>query len=209
MPRLESSIKDHLSPVLKSDGFFGSGRTFRRISGDLIHVVQIQGSRYGGEFAVNLGIQPRCVPDAVGNSPDVTKIRVELCEFRRRLSETGSDRWWEHGGSKESMDAAVRAATSVYATIGRRLFSELSGPESPLHKVTPAQFEAGHYSFSGFGSTRVRTARSLALMRQSVGNLADASAFAQIALANLGGAHGLRAELEALSFVKSEAEPST
>ena len=209
MPRLESSIKDHLSPALKSDGFFGSGRTFRRISDDLIHVVNVQGSRYGGSFTVNLGIQPRCIPDVLGNAPDATKIREVLCEFRRRLSETMSDQWWDHEGSKESMDAAVRAAASVYSTSGRRLFAELSGPESPLHKITPTQFEAGHHSFSGFRSTKVRMARSLALMRQSVGNLADASAFARIALANLGGAHALRAELEALSCVKPQAGPST
>ena len=197
-PRLESSIKNHLSPVLKSDGFFGSGRTFRRTSGDLIHVVQVQGSRYGGKFAVNLGIQPRSIPDVVGNLPDATTIREELCEFRRRLSEARSDQWWQHDGSKESMDAAVRAAASVYATIGRRLFSEVSGPESPLYKVTPAQFEADQYSFSGFGSTKVRTARSLALMRRSVGNLADANAFARIALAHLGEASALRADVEEL-----------
>jgi hypothetical protein len=207
MPRLESSIKDHLSPVLKSDGFFGSGRPFRRISGDLIHVVNVQGSRYGGMFAVNLGIQPRCIPDVVGHVPDATKIREELCEFRRRLSEAKGDQWWEHEGSKESMNAAVQAAASVYATIGRRLFSELSGPESPLHNVTPAQFEAGHYSFSGFRSTKVRMARSLALMRQSVGNLADASAFARIALANLEVAHALRAELEAFCRATESKQP--
>lgn len=198
MPRLESSIKDHLSPVLRSDGFFGSGRTFRRVSGDLIHVVQVQGSRYGGKFAVNLGIQPRSIPDAAGNSPDARKIREERCEFREGLSDTNGDQWWEHAGSKESMDAAVRAAAAVYTTVGRRVFSEMSGPESPLHRVTPAQFEAGEYDFSGFGSTKVRVARSLALMRQSVGNPADAGAFARIALAGLGGASALRAELEAL-----------
>jgi hypothetical protein len=135
---------------------------------------------------------------SLGNSPEVTKIKAELCEFRRRLSEAKSDQWWDHEGSKESMDAAVRAAASVYTTIGRRLFAELSGPESPLHKITPVQFEAGQYNFSGFGSTKVRMARSLALMRQSAGNLTDADAFARIALASLGGAHGLRAELQAL-----------
>lgn len=198
MPRLESSIKDHLSPVLKSDGFLGSGRTFRRISDDLIHVVQVQGSRYGSKFAVNLGIQPRRIPDVLGNSPDATKISVELCELRRRLSEATSDQWWEHEGSKESMDAAVRAAASVYSTIGRSLFSRLEGPESPLHKVTPRQFEAGQYDFSGFGSTKVRMARSLALLRQSIGNPVDANAFARIALASLANASALRAELEEL-----------
>ncbi|MCA1500702.1 DUF4304 domain-containing protein [Bradyrhizobium sp. NBAIM03] len=88
MPRLESSIKKHLNPTLKNDGFVGFGRTFRRVSEDLIHVVQVQGSRYGGKFAINLGIQPRSIPDVAGNSPDPMKIREELCEFRRRLSET-------------------------------------------------------------------------------------------------------------------------
>ncbi|KRR25440.1 hypothetical protein CQ14_10720 [Bradyrhizobium lablabi] len=212
MHRLESSIKEHLAPVLKDDGFVGSGRTFRRISGDLIHVVQVQGSRYGGQFAVNLGIQPASIPDLAGNSPDATKIRPELCEFRRRLSEAESDQWWNHAGSKESMDAAVRAAASVYATIGRKLFAEMSGPESPLHNITPAQFEAGLYGFSGFGSTKVRMARSLALMRQSLGNLIDAGAFARIALVNLGGAPALRAELEQLCMttevaLRTDGEP--
>lgn len=202
MPRLEFSIKEHLSPVLRSDGFVGSGRNFRRVSGDFIHAVNVQGSRWGGSFAVNLGIQPRCIPDVAGNSPDPAKITEVLCQFRRRLSETMCDKWWEHEESKESMDAAVRAAASVYTTIGRRLFSELSGSESPLLKVTPTQFEAGNYSFSGFSSTKGQLARSLALMRQSAGDLADASAFARIALANRGVWPAFRAELEALSAVK-------
>lgn len=198
MHRLESSIKDHLAPVLRDDGFVGSGRTFRRISGEFIHAVEVQGSRYGGKFAVNLGIQPAAIPDVAGSSPDATKIKPELCEFRRRLSEAESDQWWDHAESKESMDAAVRAAASIYATIGRRLFADMSGPESPLHKITPAQFEARLCGFSGFRSTKVRMARSLALMRQSLGNLTDADAFARIALASLRGAHALQAELEAL-----------
>jgi Domain of unknown function (DUF4304) len=122
-PRLESSIKDHLSPILKSDGFVGSGRTFRRVSGDLIQVLQVQGSRYGGKFAVNLGIQPLSIPDVVGNAPDASKIKAELCEFRRRLSESKrAHQWWEHTASKQSMDTAVRAAAAVYAAVGRRLF---------------------------------------------------------------------------------------
>jgi hypothetical protein len=207
-PRLESSIRDHLGPILKSDRFSGSGRTFRRISRGLIQVVQVQGSSYGGQFAVNLGIQPLSIPDVLGNSPDAGKIKVELCEFRRRLSESESDQWWKHAASKESMDAAVQAAAAVYATAGRKLFLEQLGPGSPLHEVTPAQFDGGQYSFSGFGSTKVRMARSLALMRQSVGNLVDANAFARIALANLGAAHALREELQALCTATEAALPT-
>ena len=198
-PRLESSIKDHLSPILKSDGFAGSGRTFRRVSGDLIQVIQVQGSRSGGKFAVNLGIQPLSIPDVLGNAPDARKIKEESCEFRRRLSGANrADQWWDHTASKQSMDTAVQSAAAVYASVGRRLFLEQTGSEAPLHRLTPAQFDSGQYSFSGFGSTKVRMARALALMRQSVGNLVDASAFARIALANIGAAVALREELQAL-----------
>jgi len=196
-PRLETSIRDHLGPMLKSDGFSGSGRTFRRVSGDFIHVVQVQGSRYGGKFAINLGIQPLCIPDCMGQVPAPKTIREEICEFRRRLSESKADQWWDHDATKESMDLAVQRSATVYATVGRRLFSEQSGPEAPLHRVTPEQFQAG-FNFSGFASTEARMARSLALMRQSAGNLDDARAFARIALAGLGSAQGLRQELELL-----------
>src|SRR5215471_4199171 len=79
-PRLESSIRDFLSPVLESDGFFGSGRTFRRMSGDLIQVVQVQGSPYGGKFAVNLGIQPASIPDVAGEE----RSMVGPCRLKRK-----------------------------------------------------------------------------------------------------------------------------
>ena len=196
-PRLETSIRGHLGPMLKSDGFSGSGRTFRRVSGDFIHVVQVQGSRYGGRFAINLGIQPICIPDCMAEVPNPKTIREEICAFRRRLSESKGDQWWDHDATKESMDLAVQRSAKVYATVGRRLFSEQSGPEAPLHRVTPEQFQAG-FNFSGFASTGARMARALAMMRQFAGNLHDARAFARIALASLGPAHGLCQELQLL-----------
>ena len=42
-PRLEPSIRKYLLPLLKNDGFAGSGRTFRRIDNDAIHLVNVQG----------------------------------------------------------------------------------------------------------------------------------------------------------------------
>jgi hypothetical protein len=138
------------------------------------------------------------IPDVLGNSPDPKSIRVELCEFRRRLSTSGADQWWEHGATKDTMDAAVRAAAAVYALNGRKLFSEQSGPDPPLCRVTPMEFENNQYGFSGFATTAVRMARALALMRRSAGNLDDARAFARIALKKLGSASALRKELQEL-----------
>jgi hypothetical protein len=90
-PRLENSIRAYLLGYLKEDGFTGSGRSFRRLTNGLIQVVNVQGSTYGGQFAINLGVQPITVPDALGNSSDPKKITERLCEFRRRLAESGAD----------------------------------------------------------------------------------------------------------------------
>jgi hypothetical protein len=204
---LETSIKDHLAPLLRNDGFSGSGRTFRRVSGDFIHVVQVQGSHYGGRFAVNLAIHPIAIPDVMGNPPDPKRITDPMCEFRRRLSVSGGDQWWEHEATKDSMDAAVREAAAVYAQRGRELFAEQSGPQAPLSRVTPAEFENGRFDFSGFANTAVGMARALALMRRSAGNLDDARGFAHIGLKHVGSAVALRRELEDLCAAIDKEQP--
>ena len=183
LPRLEVSIKNHLAPILRSDGFFGNGRNFRRLASDLIQVVRVQGAREGGRFAINLAIQPLAAPDTLGVAPDPARIVADLCQFRRRLSEHGPDQWWDYGASQESMDEAEAKAAAVYALIGRRLFSEQSGPECPLRSVTPEQFKTGDFDFSGFASTKVSMARTLSIMRRAAGNADHQRAFAQIGLA--------------------------
>ena len=199
-PRLEASINKYFAPLLRADGFAGSGRSFRRSNDDFIQVVQIQGSRSGGKFAINLGIQPLDMPDALGNTSH-QKITETLCEFRRRLtkSESGGDQWWEYDRTVASMDEAMRQAASVYEVIGRKVLSALAAKDSPLLTITPVQFDAGQSNFFGFSSTKVRMARMLALMRRASGNLETARGFALIALANLGHATGLRQELEELA----------
>jgi len=140
-PHLESAIKEYLSPILRVDGFAGSGRNFRRVVIECVHAINIQWSKWGGQFAINLGIQPLSIPDVMGATPDPKKITETLCEFRRRLSETGEDQWWTYDDSIESMEAAVRSAAAVYTSVGRRLFAEFSGPSSP----------ARHYDASPIG----------------------------------------------------------
>jgi len=198
-PRLEGSIRKYLAPILREDGFSGSGRCFRRSVGGFIHIVQVWGWRHGGEFTINIGIHPSALPDVLGNRVNLKKITVPDCEFSRVLTETGVDQHWKYDRSTESMDAAVREATTVYLRAGRNMFSGFAGPNSPLCTVTPAQFDAGQFDFGGFEPPKVRTARNLALMRRASGDVESARAFAAIALASLGSATDLREELEELA----------
>lgn len=195
---LSPSLKLHFAPKLRSLGFKGSGKKYRRLSTDCVHVVGIQMYSGGGSFAVNLGIQPIDIPDIRGNPVDEKNITPEVCEFRRRLSETGVDQWWDFDSSA-SADKAVRECEHIFAEFGDPAFLALTGPKSQLRTVTPSEFENGAFHFSGFGSTKIRTAMVLSRMRKASGDAENARNFALIGLKLLGSATGLRTELQALS----------
>lgn len=196
--RLESSIKEHLAPILRADGFSGSGRTYRRVVGDLIHVVNVQGSRYGGQFAINLAIHPTCIPDVLGELPDPKKITEAQCEFRRRLTDSGSDQWWSYENSPESMVAAVKAAANVYNVVGRKILAPFTSESSPLHVVTAESFERSQPNFHGFASTKVRMALALARFRKAKGHTEAAHEFAKVGQAAAGSAVALCKAFESI-----------
>lgn len=196
---MESAIREHFAPVLREDGFAGSGRTFRRVVGGWIHVVSVQGSRYGGEFAVNLALQPTTIPDALGKTPDLKKITEDICEFRRRLSDSVArqDMWWKHDSTEQGMAAAVCEAAGTYRRTGRALLNDATAESSELNTLAPSTFAAGAFNFQGFGSTESRMAFALARLRRVHGLEADAHAFAIHALSQAGNASALKAQIRA------------
>jgi hypothetical protein len=188
-----------LAPRLREDGFSGSGRTFRRVCGGWIQVVNVQGSKWGGAFAINLAVHPLAIPDLRGNAPDPRKVTEELCEFRRRLSESRNDQWWEHNATVEGMNVAMTAAADVYVRFGRPLLEHVGAPDAPMNKVTAHDFARGNFDFAGFGSTKVRMALALARLRKSEGLVQESKAFASYGISNVGRAALLRHDLEELA----------
>ena len=55
-------LKDEFAPELRNVGFKGSGRHFRRINGEVINAIWIQGDKYGRGCAVNLGLHLTFLP---------------------------------------------------------------------------------------------------------------------------------------------------
>jgi hypothetical protein len=195
-PRLEDAIRAAFAPLLKAEGFAGTGRRYHRQRGPWIEIIAVQGSRYGGSFAVNLGVHFSAAPDLAGNLPDPRKMRETLCEFRRRLSETTDDRWWKHKPTAESMLSAVESAASVYLQYGNRYFEAAC---AGLMALTPEALAAGRFDLQGFGSTKARLGLALARIRRLEGRVDDSREFAAYALQHLGAATALRAELQALA----------
>lgn len=69
-PRLETAIREHLAPVLRADGFRGTGRSFRRVVNGWVQVVNVRGSRYGDQFA---------------KTSHFIRPRFQTCEAKRRI----------------------------------------------------------------------------------------------------------------------------
>jgi len=198
IPRLESVIKVHFAPTLRADGFVGSGRTFRRIRNGQIHLINVQSSSFGGQFAINLAIQPIAIPDVLGNEPDPRKIVERVCELRRRLSESGADQWWSYDDSP-TLERAMNDAKKVYEKYGRPALNAMSNPASPLATLTAEQLEKGSVELNGFGTTKVRLALMLARLREAEDRISDAASFAVFGLKHATNAFGLRPELERLA----------
>jgi Domain of unknown function (DUF4304) len=195
-PRLETAIRAALAPLLREGGFAGSGRRFYKRVGPWIHIVTVQGSRYGGSFAVNLGLHFASAPDLSGNLPDPKKMTEAHCEFRRRLSESNADMWWKHETDQASMLAAVESAASVYAGFGCRYFDFAC---TALTSITPEALASGNYDLQGFGGTKVRLGLALARIRKLEGRTQESRGFAAYGIQNAGSAGFLKTELLALA----------
>jgi hypothetical protein len=174
---LDASIKNHLAPVLRKDGFKGSGKTFRAVTGDMVCVVNIQASSFGMRFFVNLAVQPLTVPDLEGETVDPRKVLQQSCEFRRRLSESGVDQSWDYS-DQATLDRAVIDAARLYEAIGRDFFARFTAPDGDLRKITPESELPSGYAAS-LCTSEARLFRALAYLSLSADKVDDAARFAR------------------------------
>lgn len=79
---LKEVLKE-LGAHVRTLGFKGSGQNFRKVEGDYIFVINIQGSRSGDVFFVNLGAQPVFVPAECNAS--LSSLKEYECVMRRRV----------------------------------------------------------------------------------------------------------------------------
>ena len=193
-PQLSTSVNQHMAPILRADGFKGSGATFRRVREGQIHVLNVQGSRGGGRFYINLSIQPLAIEDAAHRAPDPKSIKEYECEFRRRLGE-----WWEFARTQESMNSAVIDATSLYEHTGRALFNSMTGADGLLARFRASDLVGDKWELSGFGNTPFRMALNMMRLRKAEERQSEARAFADAGLTMSPPAPGwMRSEFEAV-----------
>lgn len=195
-------LKRDFSPVLRADGFMGSGNTFRRVKGERVDIVNVQGSLYGGKCCVNLASHFSFLPVGGGCATDLATLKQSDCTFRDRLHEASeSDHWWTYGASDAETESSVASLVELYRRRGTLFFGKFEPFPEAFEQITPAEMDAGDFSRMPAAMTGVYAALTMARIMKHLGRLDKCRAFAEIGLRHLGHAIGLQAELEQLRGV--------
>src|SRR5262245_22555260 len=142
--RFHNLLKRDLFPLLRADGFKGSGNTCRRLKGDRIDIVNIQGWKYGGKCCVNLAVHYFFLPSMGGGQViDPKKFKEYQCTFRDRLKEATEDHWWDYGLTDAEAAASVASLVDLYKRRGALFFAKFEPFPDVFDKVTPRQLDAG------------------------------------------------------------------
>lgn len=167
-------LATHLYPVLRREGFKGSGATLRRVDAPLLHVFNVQGSAGGSRCYLNLGAQLDFLRDATTRPLD--KLLEHDCAFRERLDSAPGGGDWHYGASLQECEANARAAVTAWEERGRPWFARLSSwPDDFAALVDGFDIDHGHPA----------TGLRMASIARRLGNAPRARAIAESALARV------------------------
>lgn len=196
--RFLAHLKVDFFPRLRAAGFSGSGQNFRRLRGEVIQTLNLQGNRHGDSCTVNVGVHPTFLPvHFTGELPDPKKLEEVHCEFRRRLAPAASgDRWWSYDGPP-SPEASAATLIECFSTEGEAHFARLASIDAILAALD-GEILARSEFVPALGITRARGALAAARIYAHRGDRATSRRMAAFGLAHLGPATALQPAFEAL-----------
>ena len=158
--RFRHLLKRDFFPLIRADGFKGSGTTFRRVNDHRIDIINVQGSRYGGKCCVNVATHYLFLPSEGGSEiTDQEKFKEYHCTFRDRLHEpTEGDHWWTYGTNDVESEASVVSLVDLYRRQGAFFFAKFEPFPDVFERITPAHIDASDVSLMPTGDTVVRAA---------------------------------------------------
>ncbi len=203
--RFYEQVKQEFAPLLRKEGFNGSGQNFRRINAEVLHTVNLQNNKYGGSCCVNLGLHFSFLPVCWNSAkmPDPKKIKEQDSEFRWRMAPPGkTDYWWKFKGNGllGNSQKAVAHLCDTYAAVGRAYFDRFNSLESiqnelSIEKVTGTEL----IDVAGGAITPVRAALTMARIHRHLGNTELQHQYAEAGLQVINRASSLKHDLERLA----------
>ena len=99
-----NALSTDLFPMLRAQGFRGSGTTLRRVMDPVIHVINVQAASGGSMCFLNLGAHLTFLPTAGEGKADAKKLKEYECVFRDRFDPPAGPAFgWPYGQNKDEM----------------------------------------------------------------------------------------------------------
>jgi hypothetical protein len=188
-----AALRNRLFPVLRAQGFRGSGTTLRRISEPVVHVVNVQGSSTGQRCYVNLGAHLSFLPGPGGGYVPDCKLLEYQCVFRRRVDPEPT---YQFGWPYAPTSVVIPLLVSSFEQQAGAFFRALSAFPGTLLSVSPDDFLSPSREAAPFMSA---TPYVFVLIHQRLGNTSKAKEFARVGLDTVSpSASSLRALYERL-----------
>jgi hypothetical protein len=163
-----------LYPILREDGFRGSGSTLRRVADPLIHVFNIQGSSSADGCYINLGAHLAFLPSDGGGSCEAATIKEYQCAFRERLEPLDdSNGRWPYGRTQSEADATVEEMIKAWRNRGIPFFDRFGNyPDAFAEHVRAAVRTPPHpghaLTYARIGVHLGLAADAVAIARQAI-----------------------------------------
>ncbi|WP_457422009.1 DUF4304 domain-containing protein [Roseateles sp. P5_E7] len=164
-------------PVLRDEGFKGSGSTLRRMDGHLIHVFNVQGSKSGEQCYLNLGAHLSFLPAEGGLTVEPESLEESHCVFRCRIHppSAAAASGWTYGNSVDEAARSIEQVAREWAVQGQAFFDRYASYPGSfvrlLKSVEPSRVHA-------------REALHLARIATHLGQQEEAVSFARAGLAS-------------------------
>jgi hypothetical protein len=130
LERFGRLLRRDFVPIVCAQGFEPSGSVFRRVQGDRIDIVSLQGSRQRRQCCVNLGVHYPYLPPVGRPSGTVASdgtFRHHDCAFRARLREPGeADHWWSYGTDDATAEASATSLVDTYKRCAELFFAQFA-----------------------------------------------------------------------------------
>ncbi|MEG2803532.1 DUF4304 domain-containing protein [Stenotrophomonas sp.] len=115
-------LRQDFFPILRREGFRGSGNSLRRVSGPLVHVVNFQASSSGGRCYLNLGAHLSFLPVPGGKDAPPDQLDEASCAFRLRVQSPDPSGGWVYGESADQAKESLTGLVSRWSHVGKAFF---------------------------------------------------------------------------------------
>lgn len=135
------SLSTRFYPILRAEGFRGSGSTLRRIDSPVIHIFNFQGSSGGERCYLNLGVHLTFLTTPGESEINVNSLKESQCAFRSRLPPPNGF-GWSYGSSVTEMEEVIESISEPWSDDGHQFFERYADYPTDFRSLIETTDEA-------------------------------------------------------------------